>query len=638
MIKKSMMKRSVASILIAAMLATVWPLSTPTVTAATAQSTRNEVVTLLNIVSKNQNGNLGVKKEVTRGEFAKMLSMAAGYHGKVSKSKTSLYSDVKAKSAYSGYIKLAVENEWMTGYLDGSFRPKQVVKLSEAVNATLRLLGYTSEDFVGNRVNAQMALYKKKKLNKNITKTASQNLTKKDCINLFYNLLSATTKEGKQYGVVLDCPFDSEGAVDDMTLVTQKIKGPVIATASWTDNDKFSFMNSQTKYYRNNKVSKRAAIKTNDVLYYSKILNKIWAYNQRATGVLEAASPSRISPTSITLSGTTYELGTKKMRKAFSTSYGDYDIGDTVTIMLGKDGTIVNVLNEALENMVVNGIVLSKSTGTSVALDTADLVDFIRIVDVYGVEHEYEVASNANLNLGDAVQVSFLDGDAVATELVLDNVNGTFYYEKKRFGTYRIADDINLLDLYGDVYKVVQPERLEGVLLNDANILYYEVNTSNEITDMILSNATGDLYTYGIMTSSTENVNVNLGAFSGTYHMIINGAEKSFSTNGTTFGISNTVATPAGILLDSKNTVKAVQLLTYTSVTGVSNSQIRSGSTYRTLADDVQVYIKNQSNGVNYYKTTLSKVSDLTTYYLQAYYDKGEGAGGRIRVMIAEKR
>ncbi len=39
----------------------------------------------------------------------------------------------------------------MTGYLDGTFKPDQPVKLREAVYGVLALLGYTNEDFTGDQ-------------------------------------------------------------------------------------------------------------------------------------------------------------------------------------------------------------------------------------------------------------------------------------------------------------------------------------------------------------------------------------------------------------------------------------------------------------------------------------------------------
>lgn len=637
------MKRKIAGLLAVIMLVASIGMPGMEAQAATAQSTRNDVIVALKIMSTNSSGDIQASKKVTRAQFSKMLARASSYNQTLSKSKTSLFRDVKNTHTYSGYIKNAVDNGWMSGYLNGYFRPAKQITLKEAIAGICGLLGYENSDFEGSIASGQWAVYKKLKLNKNISKKSTQGLTRKDCVNLFYNLLTATTKSGQKYGTVLDCPFDESEKVDDMTLITNKIKGPVVATQGWKSKSAFSFTNSKTKYYRNGKNSKSAAINVNDILYYSKSLNKVWSYNQRATGVFQAANPNRISPTSVTISGTTYDLETKKVKKAFSASYGDINIGDTVTVMLGKDGQIAHVINKNLENAVISGVVLESGTRASELTDQAALVTYIRLIDSLGNQHEYEVEDTTTTYVANnVVQISFVNGEAIANKIVLDTINGTFNTKTKYYAGYKISDDINILDLAGEAYMTVQPERLNGVVLNDANVLYYETNINNEITDLILNNCTGDLYQYGILLSSSETTIVNdiigNGNFGGNYTMLLNGEQKQLLTNGRTFGIGTvSKATPAGVALNSSGQVIAMQTLTYKSVTAIGSGSIRNGSTNYTLADNVVVYLKEKGKST-YHLTELSKITDLNTYLVSAYYDKGEAKGGRVRLLIAEPK
>lgn len=637
------MKRKIAGLLVVIMLAASIGMPGMEAQAATAQSSRNDVIVALKIMSTNSSGDIQASKKVTRAQFSKMLARASSYNQTLSKSKTSLFRDVKNTHTYSGYIKNAVENGWMSGYLSGYFRPGKTISLKEAINGVCGLLGYENSDFEGSIVSGQWAVYKKLKLNKNISKKSSQGLTRKDCVNLFYNLLTATTKSGQKYGTVLDCPFDESGKVDDMTLITNKIKGPVVATQGWKSQSSFTFTNSKTKYYRNGKTSKSSAINMNDILYYSKDLNKVWSYNQRATGVFQSASPNRISPTAVTISGTTYQLETSKAKKAFSASYGDINIGDTVTVMLGKDGEIAHVVNQNLEKAVVSGVVLESGKRASQLTDQAALVTYIRMIDSLGSEHEYEVENTTTTyNKKQVVQISFVNGEAIANTIVLDNINGIFDYKNKSYAGYRISSDINILDLAGDVHMTVQPERLNGVTLNSADVLYYETNINNEITDLILNNCTGDLYQYGILLSATETNMTNdilgNGNYGGSYTMILNGEQKQLSANGSTFGIGTVAkATPTGVALNSQGAIVGMQTLTYKSVTAIGSGSIRNGSTNYALADNVTVYLKEKGKNT-YYLTELNKIADLDTYLVSAYYDKGEAKGGRVRLLIAEPK
>ena len=53
-----------------------------------------------------------------------------------------LFSDVGSGSAYAPYVRIAVQQGWISGYTDGSFRPDNAVTLEEACTAVLKLLGY----------------------------------------------------------------------------------------------------------------------------------------------------------------------------------------------------------------------------------------------------------------------------------------------------------------------------------------------------------------------------------------------------------------------------------------------------------------------------------------------------------------
>lgn len=83
------------------------------------------VLVAMGVVSSSRTTTTGLKKQVTRQQFAKMLVQLSPYKNKVGTTvKTSMYSDVKKTSAYAPYIKIAVKNGWMKGDLKGRFRPK----------------------------------------------------------------------------------------------------------------------------------------------------------------------------------------------------------------------------------------------------------------------------------------------------------------------------------------------------------------------------------------------------------------------------------------------------------------------------------------------------------------------------------
>lgn len=88
---------------------------------------------------------------VTRAEFAKMASLAAGLEDEVSGSAgNKRFSDVDVSYWGNGYINTASSHQLIVGYPDGMFRPEQTINFAEAVTVILRVLGYSSADLGDN--------------------------------------------------------------------------------------------------------------------------------------------------------------------------------------------------------------------------------------------------------------------------------------------------------------------------------------------------------------------------------------------------------------------------------------------------------------------------------------------------------
>ena len=112
------------------------------VSAADSQ-TAMSTVRALGIISGDNAGSMNLTSNVTRAEFAKMMISASVYKDEMGEEvASSLYSDVKKDNWAVEYIRVAVENGWLTGYSDGTFRPNSFIKYEEAATACLL---YTSD-------------------------------------------------------------------------------------------------------------------------------------------------------------------------------------------------------------------------------------------------------------------------------------------------------------------------------------------------------------------------------------------------------------------------------------------------------------------------------------------------------------
>ena len=106
---------------------------------AAGNNTAVQFAITLGAMDSEQSGALDAA--VTRGAFARMLTSYSTYRESVSSQGAvgTLYTDLPALAWR--YVRIAVQQGWMNGYTDGSFRPNNAVTLEEACTAVLKLAG-----------------------------------------------------------------------------------------------------------------------------------------------------------------------------------------------------------------------------------------------------------------------------------------------------------------------------------------------------------------------------------------------------------------------------------------------------------------------------------------------------------------
>ena len=228
------MKKMLSLLLAAVLLAG----SLPAALAAdsVSESVVEQVIRSTGIMVGDTSGNMHLDQSVTRAEYAKMLGAASSYKDKVAgTSNVSPFKDVPYTHWAAGYVKTAVQQGWLTGYLDGSYKPDQTVTLYEAATGCLKLLGYTTEDFCGCYPYAQLALYQSLGLDTGVTASQGTTMTRRNMMYLFYNLLNADTKGGQVYAQTLGYTLNSDGEIDYLSMVSDTMEGPFVVEGSLTD-------------------------------------------------------------------------------------------------------------------------------------------------------------------------------------------------------------------------------------------------------------------------------------------------------------------------------------------------------------------------------------------------------------------
>ena len=247
-----------------------------------------------------------------------------------------LFSDVNGASAYGPYIRVVVQQSWLSGYLDGSFRPDNTVTLEEACTAVLKLLGYDVTALSGTFPAAQLNKASSLGLRSGISASQGSVLTLAEGAQLVYNALTASTSDGQVYGSTIGFNV-TDGQVDVSSIVMDSVEGPFVVGA----NTVLPFV--PASIYRNGSVVSSADLSAYDVYYYSESARTLWVYSRKAAGRITAVSPTASVPTAVTVAGTTYTIGSSSAAATLSSLNGG-GVGQVVTLLLGMNDEVVSVL------------------------------------------------------------------------------------------------------------------------------------------------------------------------------------------------------------------------------------------------------------------------------------------------------
>ena len=741
------MKKIISAILTAIMLLSAIP-----VMAGSNDENVMALLSELNIMVGDENGNYRLDDNVSRAEFAKIAINASRAKNTVASGlKVSPFRDVTYQHWSAPYIKAAVSAGIVEGYIDGTFRPDNTVSYEEALTMMLKVLGYTNDDFGVSWPYGQMGLAANIEITKNVNAKQGEALTRGQVANLVYNTLDAKFKDSQTKLIsVFDCevkedvtiiashnedsslaedkifttagtfeiddkfdfsnvgkkgdiyvkngddfvafaPSNSDNSTFDKYIIYSKLANAVVGykngsftqiditdgTTCYKESMKTNYasvknslemgdiiyvrkdgnsidyvtydegnmegpvkvtdtawvsrfeMDDSTTVMRNGVKVSASDIQMNDIIYYCKDLNMVLAYIDKVTGVYEKASPTKDSPTSVTISGKEYTVEGVEAFNDLSSS-GSFKFGDTITVLLGRTGQVAGVVGGSASS-VGSKYGFVTETGIKDYTNTDGSVYssyYAKVVTPDGVVNEYATRTDYKTFKCYVVSVSFKDGVASLSRVSdgSSGLSGRVNAQANKIGDYDMADNIQILDTVGKysddtpLYSKVYPQRINGITLNSANVAFYSRNAFGEIDQLILKDVTGDAYDYGIIIRSDNTTR--------SYTVDINGVQNTYKTS-----FTSSATGPHRLIMTS--TIESMRQLTActSSISKLSRTEATVGNQTFLLSDKVVVYLKKDST--TYMKITLDDAIN-GDYKLTGYYDKAQTAGGRIRIIIAQ--
>ena len=521
--------------LLAFLLAVSMAVSMLALPAAAAGNANTAVQLSITLDGMDSTQTAALNAVVTRGAFARMLVAYSTFRESVGSQGAvgTLYKDLPGSSAYAPYVRIAVQQGWMSGYTDGTFRPDNAVTLEEAVTAVLKLLGYKMTDLSGSFPQAQLNKASELGLRNQLERQQGEALNYEECAILFYNALTANAASGSAYGTSLGFTV-SNGQVDASSVMLSSLKGPFIADGI----TQLPF--APVSVYRNDKVSSSAELTKYDVYYYSESLQTVWIYTRRAAGRITAVSPSASAPTSVTVAGSTYTLSSAAVASQVSSLNGG-GVGQVVTLLLGMNNEAAGIVTGEEADSVFYGVVQS-STRSLIEENGADVLQKVAVLCTDGITRTVNVDKSLNFPAGWLVEITVgPDGENVE-HVSGRSTSGTINENATALGDAALADDVEILDTTSEgVAGTVRPSRLSGVTLSSSDVRYYTVNEAGQIDRLILNDVTGDLWKYGVL-DDVKNLAANytdIKSFITSFNTDANSSAAGGTITGTTTGNKN---------------------------------------------------------------------------------------------------
>ncbi len=361
------------------------------------------------------------------------------------------------------------------------------------------------------------------------------------------------------------------------------------------------------------------ALRKGDVVTLSSDEKTISVSGAKLTGVLIAATPSYAYADNITVQGHSFALSSGYTPNL--TQYQD----KVVTVSVAFDGTVANIATADGGDTVL-GVVESVATGTA-KLKLESGFDIT-------VEHNYIDSMAAEL-VGKLVEVTINpSGKAGLVAVTLQPSQGTINLNSMTYGVQKISPLVTIYERiseHGDMRQIeIEDIRTLDGIIDGTKVLHTEKNNSGHIVTMVLDNATGDMYKYGVITRvDDEQYSVKYVNESGT--TVTTSGSTTSKSDITTAVVSVRTGGYAGLYFAPTGEIRGFAALTSIGEARVSSFDddlVSVGGLTVEIAENTHVYDESRKSFI----TIDEALKNFTAF--EVYVDKTVDTGGIVRLIV----
>lgn len=424
-------------------------------------------------------------------------------------------------------------------------------------------------------------------------------------------------------GKTLTLYFDEGGSVTYIYL--GGLSGSaMVAKNKVTGNPFTALTGGVTGYsiYKNGISASVSDIRQYDVAVYDSASNALRVSDLRITGIIENASPNLQTPDTVTVLGHTFTVLDSAV-----TDFSSFKIGGSVTLLLTENAEVAGAVSSDTVRGTAVGM-FDQSAGTITLLDSG------LVLKPAGY------SGNVDALDGQLVSVSsYQKGKVSLTKVSGSSASGVLNVASGTLGSTALAANAKLYDRVGDgALTLITLDELTQASIPASQIAFVHRNYAGQIDVLVLNDATGDSYTYGMLTITTQVT----GSFGGedieNSYITVTNAGQGQSVSGVPCGYALTARSMVGVALRSNGKVATVRTLE--SVKNAARAQFDTAAmTFTTndkllpISDEVQCCLKSTGEWLD--ADSLSRALGFSESFT-VYYDRAPEQGGKVRIIVAE--
>lgn len=423
---------------------------------------------------------------------------------------------------------------------------------------------------------------------------------------------------------------------------------PVLASKNYAEDavtlEGITINKNNLMVYRNGNAATLGDIKVNDVVYYNTKTNIMDVYSKKITGVYYSAYPSKAYVESVTVGGKSYEIGNAKATMKLDASNGAFEIGDKVTLLLGKNDKVAYAvdLSDSFDYFEYGVLVGAKARVATDGDNEGNSENVAMMFMPDGQIHEIVTKGLYTDGFGELKRISYKDGKATLSNVSSNNKSeytGEIDRLGRMIGNRYVLKDAVIIQLVsktenGASCELLDFDHLEADNLDISQLLnVVSANSFGDIAIMLVKSLE-DTYSYGVVSGFEKSGTQVVG-----YDIFSDGVNTTYMLGNllkvsTSLGEGIAYKTENGLL----SAIKSLKKVNSSSkLSAVEGSRIKAGSTVYKMSDNVQIVeITNSRTKKTISVDELAGMTGDVTVSL--YSDKSVAQGGIVRVVTVTSK